>query len=102
MAERFIIYHFIPHSEALFSISEGLRELHAPDPSAAKADALSSFSQTWSEVQQNVLAAASSLLQKVQQAKQDISSPSAAGEARRLSALAKYAEKVLSKQTTAI
>lgn len=94
LAEGFILYEFIPHSEALFSISEGLKEVQAPAPHTAKADALTAFSRIWNEVHNRVLAAGTSLLQKVRRARKDVSKPSVAVEALELAALAKYAQKV--------
>ncbi|CDJ68657.1 hypothetical protein, conserved [Eimeria necatrix] len=94
LAARFVIQEFIPHSETLFSISEGIKDLGARGKPQGGAAALQFLSESWKNVKDKVAAAGSRLLQQVQHARQAVLQQRSSGEAQRLAALAKFAEKV--------
>ncbi|XP_026190142.1 uncharacterized protein LOC34619919 [Cyclospora cayetanensis] len=92
VAERFIIHEFIPHSEKLFAISEGLKQLKGSDASKKAANPLDGLAAAWREVYDGVVAAGSALLEKIRRTKNGITQTEEEREreAIRLSALAKY------------
>ncbi|KAL8453725.1 hypothetical protein Emag_001708 [Eimeria magna] len=94
VAERFIIHVFIPHSEKLFAISERLKELSAPEAKSRSATTLASLQEVWRHVHDSVLSAGAALFRTVEAARQSISGRETESEARGLTALATYSEKV--------